>query len=319
MEIYGQVYIFSIFCNIFHLANLFTNFTNRDILYKEVKLMIINYDIERLDGILQDFSNACGINIIIVDINFSPLNTKWSKNNRYCYAIQSTKYGKQACSCSDRKLFEKCRASRKAEVQICHAGLVDVAVPIIFNDDILAYIILGQMKKGDDFSLVSKYLKNIPIENEKMAELYEDLPLFDADRIDSIANIATMVAKYIMLEAVLKPESNIIIERATNFIEKNLGDDLSIETLSNRLNICRSALYKNFEIKFSCTPGEYIKARRIEKSKDLLINSDLSIESISEQVGFSSGAYFSHVFKALTGSSPLSYRKTQRISQKNYR
>ena len=51
--------------------------------------MQINYDIERLNEILQDFSNACGINIIIVDKNFSILSKKWRKNNRYCYTIQS--------------------------------------------------------------------------------------------------------------------------------------------------------------------------------------------------------------------------------------
>lgn len=269
----------------------------------------MNYDIERLNGILQDFSNACGINIIVVDNDFRPLNKKWSKNNQYCYTIQSTPYGNHACRCSDHNLFLKCRASKKAELQICHAGLVDVAVPIIFNDDILAYIILGQMKKSDDFSQVAEHLTNLPIDRKKMENLYQDLPIFDAERISSTANIATMVAKYIMLENVLKPESNFVIEKATSFIDKNLGDDLSIAILSKSLNICRSTLYKNFEAKFKCTPGEYIKQKRIEKAKQLLLDPELSVERISEQVGFSSGAYFSHVFKSLTGLSPLNYRK----------
>ncbi len=273
--------------------------------------MNINYDIKRLDEILNDFSNACGINIIAVDKDFSPLDKKWTKHNRYCQTIQSSPCGDNACLLSDRTLFERCRASGKAEMQICHAGLVDVAVPIVFNDDILAYIILGQMRKSEDFSSVSKYLEHLPVDRAEMEKLYDDLPLFDAARIESIANIATMVAKYIMLEDVLKPEINLIIERATDHIDKNLGGDLSIESLSRELNICRSALYKNFEAKFSCTPGEYIKKRRIEKSKEYLLSSALSIEDISEQVGFSSGAYFSHVFKELEGISPLRFRKTK--------
>lgn len=273
--------------------------------------MNINYDIKRLDEILSNFSHACGINIIAVDKDFSPLDKKWTKHNRYCQTIQSTPCGANACHLSDRSLFEKCRASGKAETQICHAGLVDVAVPIIFNDEILAYIILGQMKRSEDFSSVSKYLEKLPVDSQEMEKLYEDLPIFDAERIASIANIASMVAKYIMLEDILKPESNLIVERATAYIEENLGGDLAIENLSRQLNICRSALYKNFELKFSCTPGEYIKRRRIEKSKEYLLTTTLSIEDISEHVGFSSGAYFSNVFKEFEGISPLKYRKAK--------
>lgn len=275
--------------------------------------MQINYDIDRLNEILQDFSNACGINIIIVDKDFSVLSKKWRKNNRYCYTIQSIQSGNHACTLSDRTLFERCRKSGKAEIQICHAGLVDVAVPVFFNDEVIAYIILGQMKQNHDFSTVSDYLSNLPVDKLEMETLYKDLPIFDADRISSIANIASMVAKYIMLEDVLKPESNLIIERATDYIAKNLGENLSIEQISKQLNVCRSTLYKNFEDKFHCTPGEYIKSKRIERSKELLLNSSLSIEEISEQVGFSSGAYFSHIFKDLTGTSPLKFRKTNHL------
>ena len=39
-------------------------------------------------------------------------------------------------------------------------------------------------------------------------------------------------------------------------------------------------------------------------------DSDLSIENISEQVGFESAAYFRRVFKKVTGKSPREYRKT---------
>ncbi len=273
--------------------------------------MNINYDLEKLNTVLNDFSNVCGININIVDKEFAPLSKKWRRNNKYCYTIQSTTDGGYACYCSDQKLYEKCKASKKTEVHICHAGLVDVAVPIFFEDDVLGYIILGQMKKNVDFSSVAGYLINIPVDMKVMECLYEDLPFFDTERINSIANIATMISKYILLENILKPESNLIIERATDYIDKNLGKDLSIEQISKQLNVCRSSLYKNFENKFRCTPGEYIKKKRIEKSKELLLTSQLSIEDISEQVGFSSGAYFSHVFKDLVKVSPLKFRKAK--------
>ena len=166
------------------------------------------------------------------------------------------------------------------------------------------------MKENVDFASVSGYLSGIPVNMEMMEHLYEDLPLFDDERISSIANIATMLAKHILLENILTPDNNVILWQTTEYIDKHLGEDLSIEQITKRLNVCRSVIYKNFMVRFGCTPGEYIKQKRIEKAKEYLLDSALSVEEISQKVGFSSGAYFSSVFKNLVGTSPLNFRKT---------
>ena len=167
------------------------------------------------------------------------------------------------------------------------------------------------MKENDDFSSVAGHLTNIPVDMELMEHLYEDLPFFDTERINSIANIATMLSKHILLENILKPNNNVVLWQATEYIEKHLGEELSIEQITKQLNVCRSVIYKNFKAKFNCTPGEYIKNKRIEKAKEYLLDSALSVEEISQKVGFSSGAYFSSVFTALVGTSPLNVRKAR--------
>ena len=56
--------------------------------------------------------------------------------------------------------------------------------------------------------------------------------------------------------------------------------------------------------------GSLIKRRRIEKAKELLMQTDDAIASIAENVGMPDYNYFSKVFKAETGLTPTGYRKS---------
>ena len=272
--------------------------------------MIINYDIEKINNMLQDFYNATGVNMGILGEGFSFVVNKngWEKNS-YCKAIQNTKDGRSACLCSDTSLFKKSRESKKAEYHICHAGLVDVSVPILYNDNIIGYIIFGQIRINTDFSALKEYIISLGLDEQEMEKFYSEISVFDYDRLQSISNIAEMIAKHILLENMLKPDFDENIQKALYYINENLEKELTIENISKNVNISKSALYRNFHSYFNSTVSEYINKKRIEKSLELLKEGNLSIEEIALRVGFSGGSYFSKMFKKEKGVSPLKYKK----------
>ncbi|MBQ8525467.1 MAG: PocR ligand-binding domain-containing protein [Clostridia bacterium] len=271
--------------------------------------MYISFDAEKLNNVLKDFYNATGINIQLFREDLSFFGCKHIINNSYCRAIQNNTDGKKACINSDKCLKEKCKKTKKTETHICHAGLVDVAVPILCNDDILGYILLGQMKTETPFKAIGGRLAAYGINPVEMEKHYESLPYFEPDKIQSIASIASMLAKYILTENMMKPGINRNMEKATGYIRDNLDKNLTVRSISDNINISKSVLYKNFHSSFNCTVNQYINTKRVEKSTELLTDSDLSIEEISRKVGFSSAAYYSKIFKKLKGTSPLKFRK----------
>ena len=93
------------------------------------------------------------------------------------------------------------------------------------------------------------------------------------------------------------------------FIHENLESDLSIHTISQSIHVSKSVLYKKFHACFHCTVSEYINSKRVEKSIELLIKTDLSIEEIAQKVGFSSTSYYTKTFKKLKEIPPLKYKK----------
>jgi AraC-like DNA-binding protein len=158
-----------------------------------------------------------------------------------------------------------------------------------------------------------RIIRNFIPENAKsMKEYYDELVLFDEGKITSIINIALMLAKYILLEKMLYSVTNDCVDRVVHYISENLSEPFSIKKLSAAVGYSSSEIYKSFHKYHHCTVGEYVTKSRIEYSRGLLLETDLSVEEISVKCGFSSAPYFSKKFKELMGISPVKYRKQGR-------
>ena len=120
--------------------------------------MIIQYNKKKLEAALSDFQRATGVNISMSDASFSHIAGVSGAHCKYCSIIQTSPAGKCACMKSDLQLFQRCAASMTTQMQICHAGLMDIAVPIIYNDCILAYLIMGQIKTDYNFTEMEEYM-----------------------------------------------------------------------------------------------------------------------------------------------------------------
>lgn len=272
--------------------------------------MVINYDTEKINALMEDFYNATDINMNLLKADFSYVGGREHReNNYYCKAVQSTETGKKGCKCSDEIILQKCRETKKMQMHICHAGLCDVVTPLLYDDVIIGYIIFGEMKTDADFSKYAEYISSLCLDVSQMEQYYADIVPFDTAKIQSISNLASMLGKYILFENMLMPDLDKNVQKAVAFINENLSEDLSIRNISQNIHISKSVLYKCFRERFNCTVGEYINAKRVEKSIELLKKTNLSIEEISQKTGFASVSYYSKTFKKIKGEPPLKYKK----------
>lgn len=275
--------------------------------------MNVKWDLERLSELLRTFVNICGVNIGITDDKNMSCDAGRKVYNDFCTQIQSTEQGRILCKKSDKCLFEKCRNSGKEESHICHAGLVDISAPIVWDGKILGFIILGQIRARREFESVAGRIEALGLDMDLMREYYDKIPIFDYDKIQSILTAAKIYSKYVFMENYLRLETDDVTEAACEFIADNLSRNISIEDIVKGIKTSKATLYKCFNAQCGCTPGEYINKMRTEKSVDMLLYTDCSIEEISERVGFSSASYYSKVFKRLYGVSPIGYRKLHTV------
>jgi AraC-like DNA-binding protein len=68
---------------------------------------------------------------------------------------------------------------------------------------------------------------------------------------------------------------------------------------------------KQFRAHYGMPPQEYIMRKRIRKARYTLLNTDLSIDAISESLGFCNTSHFIRRFSEATGMSPAKFRKNR--------
>ncbi len=98
------------------------------------------------------------------------------------------------------------------------------------------------------------------------------------------------------------------LERARTFIDEHLDQPLSLDDMAAHAYLSRYHFIRLFQRAFYETPYQYLMRKRIEKAKELLAHSPLSITDICFAVGFESLGSFSTLFHKTVGWSPSIYR-----------
>lgn len=109
-------------------------------------------------------------------------------------------------------------------------------------------------------------------------------------------------------------KSNHIIEGAKAYIRANYNKDISLDDVSQRVNISPYYFSKIFKEDTGVNFIEYVTAIRIEKAKELLLHSDASMKEIGIMVGYSDPNYFSRTFKKNAGVTPTEFKDAKRES-----
>jgi AraC-like DNA-binding protein len=96
--------------------------------------------------------------------------------------------------------------------------------------------------------------------------------------------------------------------RAKDLIDSSSAEPLDVPALARAAFASPAHFTRSFKRAFGETPHQYLQRRRIERAKELLRESELSVTEVCLEVGFQSLGSFSTVFRTLVGESPSAYR-----------
>ncbi|WP_369521851.1 helix-turn-helix transcriptional regulator [Enterococcus avium] len=99
------------------------------------------------------------------------------------------------------------------------------------------------------------------------------------------------------------------IRKAISYIDTNLTTNLTLEDVANHVYLSQFYFSRLFKKEIGVSFITYLNQQRIEQAKVLLTQSNLSIKSISQNIGYSQTSYFCKIFKELVGMTPVNYRK----------
>jgi len=108
----------------------------------------------------------------------------------------------------------------------------------------------------------------------------------------------------------LRMQNDSLGYRIKQYIDLNYTQDIPLHEIANHLYISPYYLSHIFKEEMGYSPIHYLIQRRIGEAKKMLLTTQLSVQEISETVGYANANYFSTLFKKATGKSPSEFRKT---------
>lgn len=105
---------------------------------------------------------------------------------------------------------------------------------------------------------------------------------------------------------------DLYVQNAIQYIHRNYSH-IRVNDIASYIGINRSYLTTIFKNKLNVSPQEYLVNYRLNKARQLLQTTDLSIQDIAVRVGYDNPLTFSKMFKNAFGVSPKYYRKDNRF------
>lgn len=98
------------------------------------------------------------------------------------------------------------------------------------------------------------------------------------------------------------------VKRVCEYIDANLQQPLRLIELAGCVGLSTRHLNRTFKSAMGFTPYDYVLRRRVEKARQLLTTTRLSLVDIAMSLGFSSHSHMTSAFRKITGNSPSDFR-----------
>ena len=108
-----------------------------------------------------------------------------------------------------------------------------------------------------------------------------------------------------------------LVAHAVRLIREQAGTGINVDDLCRRLHVSRSTLDRRMQAALHRTPKDEIQRVRFREVQRLLRDTDLTIDLIAEQTGFTHSHYLQATYKQTHGQTPGQYRREQKAGKAN--
>lgn len=166
----------------------------------------------------------------------------------------------------------------------------------------------------DSFSMIRRGLSAKTVNPSYIQTMYEEFFFFiqDAPDIDTMRkgfqNFIISCCEYVNLQEE-EEHPDIDMESLLQYVRQNYTKDISLDQIADQHKISASYLSKLIKNYLGKNYIDYITDLRIGRAKELLTDTNKTIQEIACEVGYNSQTYFCKVFKRAVGISAGEYKK----------
>ena len=245
-------------------------------------------------------------------------------NNQFCNFVKHDKACLWKCCYNKALTIEKCKMYKKPFFGTCYMGISEYVFPVILNKKLVSVIYTGQFCHSDyNLKKLSDTIKRYKLPESEIKSHYSiavkktilsDELILDINVIKKLIYLLVQEAYEDSEHNKIPHHSNSLINNAISFINENYTEPLSLSLIASSCYCNPSYLSYIMKKNYGMNVIDYIRMVRLNKAKELIGISSLSLTEIAYKVGFNDLAYFSRIFKKSVGMTPNEYRKTATAS-----
>lgn len=178
---------------------------------------------------------------------------------------------------------------------------------------------VGADLNPDKIEIVTTLDSRSPVIESMARMAFDELQRSDAMATnlyaDSVANILAVQLLREYSSEKMPPEKRYVsgltnkkLALVLELIESDLSEDLPLKVLANAAGLSEYHFLRMFKQSTGYTPHQYVISQRIERAKELLQKTEMTITEIAYLLGFSTPAHFTHHFRRKTGYTPTEIR-----------
>ena len=137
---------------------------------------------------------------------------------------------------------------------------------------------------------------------------YENDKFVGQDRQDNVYSTMLTVQYLLNRFSSVDQKKSPVIKQVLNYINLHYQDELSLKMLGSMFNVNSTYLCQLFQKETGYLFSDYVNRFKIEKARQMLLNTNLRAIEISKKSGFSDPNYFFKQFKKYVGVSPRELR-----------
>jgi AraC-like DNA-binding protein len=103
-----------------------------------------------------------------------------------------------------------------------------------------------------------------------------------------------------------------VLQRVREYIDVRLGENIELEALAETAGLSRCHFARAFKQSVGTAPHSYLMQRRLERAKQLIVETALPLAEIALECGFSDQSHFSRRFLQYVGATPRAFRWSAR-------
>ncbi len=263
---------------------------------------------EFLNQFQDSFAYATGFGVVFVDLDGNHIG-EGSNFSKFCAEINKTKEGASYCAQTNRNAIDIAIKSKRSSIYVCHAGLINIEIPLTFDGEYIGAITAGQVLCSD----MDDYPKDVKsdsmpwLKTEEAAEYFKNIKILTRQQIDATATALENFTNYIIQNTMY----NKLQEKLNQEHQKNLEYERKQIEMEHQLKLAElDALQKQVTPHFVFNVISSIS--RLISMKEYPVAIDM-LDSFAQMLRYS----LSNVSSEITLEQELNYIKNYLTIQKN--